>query len=110
MLPAVVRFNAHDPEARRGYAELASAPEIACVSEGLDVAVEALVARLETLLNVAGLPRSLADCGVSRSLIPTLAAEAARQWTANFNPRPVTAASFEALYGAAFEPRGNGDA
>jgi alcohol dehydrogenase len=46
---------------------------------------------------------------VKRSKIKTLAAEAARQWTASFNPRPVTEADFVALYEAAFEPRGEGD-
>ena len=109
MLPLVVRFNAEDQTARQAYAELASAPEIACVSEGLEVAVDALVARLESLLNLAGMPRSLGDCGVDRSLIPLMAEEAANQWTASFNPRAVTAKDFQKLYEAAFEPRGNGD-
>jgi alcohol dehydrogenase len=109
MLPAVVRFNAHDPENRLAYAELASTPEIACVSEGLDQAVDALCARLETLLNQAGIARSLDTLGADRNLIPTLAEEAARQWTATFNPRPVTAAEFVALYQRAFEARGDGD-
>ncbi len=108
MLPHVVRFNAADPAALRGYAELASGAEIACVSEGLEPACDALIARLELLLNRGGMPRSLADCGVPRSAIPMLAAEAARQWTAGFNPRKVEASDFEALYEAAFESRGEG--
>jgi len=109
MLPHVVRFNGQDAVARHAYAELASAPEIACVSDGHEPALEALVARLESLLNLAQMPRSLADCGVKRSKIKTLAEEAARQWTTGFNPRAVTEADFVALYEAAFEPRGNGD-
>jgi alcohol dehydrogenase len=109
MLPHVVRFNGQDAVARHAYAELASAPEIACVSDGHEPALEALVARLDSLLNLAQIPRSLADCGVKRSKIKTLAAEAARQWTAGFNPRPVLESDFVALYEAAFEPRGNGD-
>ena len=108
MLPHVVRFNAHEPAARRAYAELASAPEIACLSDGESQAVEALVARLEKLLNVAIMPRSLAECGVKREWIPTLAEEAAKQWTAGFNPRRVAAEDFAKLYEAAFEPRGDG--
>lgn len=108
MLPHVVRFNSADPAALRAYAELASGPEIACVSEGLEKACDALVARLELLLNRGGMPRSLADCGVPRSAIPTLAAEAAKQWTANFNPRKVDVADFVALYEAAFEARSDG--
>jgi alcohol dehydrogenase len=109
MLPAVVRLNGRDPAARLAYAELASAPEIACVSDGHETALRALIARLESLLNLAQMPRSLEDCGVKRSQIKTLAAEAARQWTAGFNPRPVTEADFVELYETAFEPRGNGD-
>jgi alcohol dehydrogenase len=109
MLPLVVRFNSQDAAARHAYAELASAPEIACVSDGHGPAVEALIARLEFLLNLANLPRSLAECGVKRSQIKTLAAEAARQWTASFNPRSMTERDFAGLYEAAFEPRGDGD-
>lgn len=108
MLPHVVRFNSTDRAALHAYAELASAPELACVSDGLQSACEALIARLERLLNRGGMPRSLGDCGVPRSAIPMLAAEAARQWTATFNPRKVTMADFVGLYEAAFEPRGDG--
>jgi alcohol dehydrogenase len=109
MLPLVVRFNAVDPAAQRAYAELASAPELAFVSDGVEDACEALIARLESLLNLAGMPRSLADCGVKSAEIPRLAAEAARQWTAGFNPRPVAAVEFTKLFEAAFRPRGDGD-
>src|SRR3989475_374833 len=107
LLPHVVRFNAKDSAAKRAYAELASAPEIACVSDGLDAAVHALIARLESLLNAAQIARSLADLGVKRSKIKVIAEEAARQWTAGFNPRAVSARDFEDLYSEAFEPRGN---
>lgn len=109
MLPLVVRFNGADPEALQAYAELASAPEIACVSDGLKPALEALIARLESLLNAAGIARSLADRGVKHSMISTLAQEAALQWTAGFNPRPIAVEGFVALYEAAFERRGDGD-
>ena len=105
MLPAVVRFNGRDRAARLAYAELASSLEIACVSDGHEAALDALVARVEALLNLAGMPRSLADCDVNRADIKMLAAEAAKQWTAGFNPRPVTEADFVKLYAAAFEKR-----
>jgi alcohol dehydrogenase len=109
MLPHVVRFNAKAPAFKRAYAELASAPEIACVSDGVDFAVEGLVARLESLLNATQIARSLGDLGVKRSKIKILAEEAARQWTASFNPRTMAVRDFTGLYRAAFEPRGNGD-
>ena len=109
LLPAVVRFNSALPAVAEAYAQLASAPEIACVSDGHGVAVDALIARLESLLNLAGMPRSLADCGVKLKDIPGLAGEARRQWTANFNPRATTEEDFTAIYGETFRRRGDGD-
>jgi len=105
MLPAVVRFNGADEEVRRAYAELASAPEIACASNGHTQAWDALIGRLGALLDLAQMPHSLADCGVRSSMIPTLAEEAARQWTAGFNPRPTSKEDFVKLYEEAFAPR-----
>ena len=109
MLPLVVRFNAANPDALRTYAELASGPELATVKGGLTTALEALLARLESLLNLAGFPRSLADCGVEPPKIKLLAEEAAKQWTANFNPRRIEVADFAGLYEAAFNRRSDGD-
>ena len=103
MLPYVVRFNGQDREALRAYAELASAPEIACVSDGPEKALDALIAHLESLLHLAKMPRSLADCGVKAAMIPTLAEEAARQWTATFNPHTESAKDFAALFQLALD-------
>jgi alcohol dehydrogenase len=105
MLPAVVRYNSADPAARHAYAELAAAAALNGSGTDIEAAQETLVPRLEALLNAAAMPRSLEDCGVPRAAIPMLAEEAARQWTAAFNPRKVTAADFVHLYEAAFEPR-----
>jgi len=102
MLPHVVRFNGQDPEALVAYGQLASAPEITRISHGLDEALDALVEYLEHLLDIAGMPRTLSACGVKESMIPTLAEEASRQWTASFNPRTIQAADFRKLYEAAF--------
>jgi alcohol dehydrogenase len=111
MLPHVVRFNAAgDAVTRRAYAELAHAAELACVGDGIEDAVATLIARLEALLNLAGIPRSLTEAGVDAAQIPALAAEAARQWTAQFNPRPLGTADFAGLYEAALTQRGEADA
>jgi alcohol dehydrogenase len=75
-----------------------------------DIKAARLAGRVEWLLNLAGMPRSLADCGVTPASIPMLAAEAARQWTAGFNPRPAGEKDFLGLFEAAFEPRGPGEA
>lgn len=109
MLPLVVRFNSEDPVALQGYAELASAPEIASVRGGLRSALEALISRLESLLNLADMPRSLADLKVDPKTLKTLAREASKQWTATFNPREIAEEDFVALYERAFDRRSDGD-
>lgn len=96
MLPHVVRFNAEDPAVREVYTRLALEAELA------DTSPEHLAAQLGKLLDLARLPRTLAAARVPRSSLPKLAEEAARQWTATFNPRPITAADFILLYEAAF--------
>jgi len=95
MLPHVVRFNADDTAAAAIYSELARAAGLAAAGKNL---VDALVGRLQELLPLAGLPGSLEACRVERAAIPMLAEDAARQWTAGFNPRPPSAADFVALY------------
>ena len=102
MLPHVVRFNAENEGARRAYAELASAPEIACVTDGVEQAVDALIVEIESLIELAKMPRMLSDCGVKEKDLPMLAGEAARQWTASFNPRAVSEKDFLGLFKAAF--------
>jgi len=102
MLPHVIRFNAEDHVAAHAYAQLASAPEFACVSDGVGQAVEALVEQIERFLRLAGMPLRLRDCGVDRAKLRILAAEAAGQWTATFNPRQVKESEFLELYEAAF--------
>jgi alcohol dehydrogenase len=104
MLPHLIRFNALDPFAARGYAELGCAVGIGVPSEPPDVVVERLAGRLEALLDLADIPRSLEDCGVQREDLTRLAIEAASQWTAQFNPRAVVAADFEKLYASALTP------
>src|ERR1035437_8447799 len=104
MLPHVVRLNAREPAAARTYAEVACAAQLALPSEAPEAATERLAEHLESLLELAGLPRPLEHCGVKPVDIPGLADEAARPWTAQYNPRPVTAADFQHLYTAALKP------
>jgi alcohol dehydrogenase len=104
MLPHVVRFNSREPVVARAYAELACAAQFALPSEAPEAAAEHLAGRLESLLELAGLPRTLDQCGVKQEDVPRLADEAARQWTARFNPRPVSAADFQQIYTASLAP------
>jgi alcohol dehydrogenase len=54
------------------------------------------------LASRAGLAIRLAACGVEESRLPALAAQAAREWTTSFNPRPADAEALLAVYRRAF--------
>jgi alcohol dehydrogenase len=98
LLPHVVRYNS----AAVGplYSELAEQSGLLNGDPGL--AGEWLAQRLTDLMKAANLPARLSECGVTRGILPVLADEAFQQWTARFNPRPVTDADLLALYEAAF--------
>lgn len=102
MLPHVVRFNGQDETVREIYGRLVIEMGVPTPPEQ---ALSFLAARLEELLPLAGLPATLAACGVERDAIPMLAEEAAKQWTATFNPRPVTSGDFVQFYEAAFDAK-----
>jgi alcohol dehydrogenase len=55
-----------------------------------------------SLVTRSGLIGRLADCGVERDRLPELADDAAEQWTATFNPRPVGRDELLALYNSAY--------
>ena len=86
MLPHVIRFNAADAPTAALYAELTGG------SPG------ELADRVSAMLSAAGMPKTLRECGVSDTILPVLADEANQQWTARFNPRPVTDADILELY------------
>jgi alcohol dehydrogenase len=96
MLPHVIRFNA--PAAGHLYAQLVEEGGLASGQP----AAEALAGRVTALTAAAGLPQSLKECGVSDTILHLLAEEANQQWTARFNPRPVTEADILKLYQAAW--------
>jgi alcohol dehydrogenase len=101
MLPHVVRFNARDPAAAQTYAELACAAGLVPPSAAPAEAAAQLATLLQGILDLARLPASLKGLGLAPAQIPGLAVEAARQWTAQFNPRPVAVADFQSIYSAA---------
>ena len=96
MLPHIVRFNG--PVCGRAYAELLT--DIA-ISATADEAGATLADWLTGLLAAAQLKTSLRACGIDAADVPALAAAAATQWTAGFNPRAVTAVDLADLYEAA---------
>lgn len=103
-LPVVVRYNGLEPGIAAIYAELARSARLCDAGRSDDEAVEALVSRLDALLEAAGFARSLGALDVPESALDALAAEAARQWTAQFNPRKVDRAEFRELLAEAWAP------
>jgi alcohol dehydrogenase len=102
MLPAVVRFNGGDPHVERAYRGLAHQAGI-CDGESAH-AMDLFVAELTNIVRRCGQPTSLKECGVDEALLPRMAAEAAEQWTAQFNPRPVDQQSLLEIYRWAYSP------
>ena len=97
LLPHVVRYNS--PSGSNPYDALCDDPQAHCRD------AEALAQRIESLLSVARLPRTLRALHVPRAALAALAAEAATQWTAQFNPRAVGARELLSIYEAAFGER-----
>lgn len=82
MLPSVIRFNAIDQAGL--YSTVG----------GADTAAEAV----ERLMEQAELPPRLSEYGVTEQDVPQLAEDAAKQWTAQFNPRSLEVDDFVGLY------------
>ena len=89
-LPHVARHNRQTAGAL--YEELEQAA-------GIDCSVEE---RFLELRAAAQLPERLRDRGIPRADLPDLAALAAEEWTANFNPHPVDSTSLRRLYEQAY--------
>ncbi len=90
MAPAVVRHNLGEEASEARYGALAA-------SVGLQSAAQ-LPDALRAMLAHAGLPTTLPEHALA--VIDELAADAAAQWTGTFNPVPLDAAGFTALYRA----------
>ncbi|MEY2881169.1 MAG: hypothetical protein RLZZ15_3549 [Verrucomicrobiota bacterium] len=118
MLPHVMRFNSADPAVAAIYAQLAAllpvGPALAAVPSRPDgpptsggptptaptPAASALIDWVAALVAASRLPAFDA-----RAVdIAALADDATRQWTGKFNPRPLQAADFAALYQRALSP------
>ena len=82
-------------------AELAKFAGLVDWRDRVEQAVEALIAQLESLLHAGKMAPSLSALNIPPSRLPELAEEAAGQWTAQFNPRAITASDFEGIYAAA---------
>jgi alcohol dehydrogenase len=97
LLPHVVRFNASAVGPL--YWELSEQAGLANGDGGSPA--DGIASRITELLRVADLPTTLTEAGVSDGILPLLAEEAGKQWTARFNPRSVTETDLLRLYEAA---------
>jgi alcohol dehydrogenase len=84
MLPAVVRFNGEVVD--HLYRDLSPS----------------LAADIEAMRSASRRPFTLGELGVERGHLAELAADAATQWTASFNPRPVNESDLLNLYEACY--------
>jgi len=99
MLPHVVRYNAQ--VVGRMYARLAADAGLCALDD--PHAGDLLAGWIAGIVAQAGCPTTLSECGVPADALPQLAEEAAQQWTATFNPRPVDVRSLEELYRCAWD-------
>ena len=90
MLPGVIAYNAVDSTARAIYLEHAAVAGIHSIEE--------LIERVGALLAKAKMTESITRDNFKNGVLPELAAIAAQQWTASFNPRTIAAPEFERLY------------
>lgn len=93
MLPHVVKFN--EAEFESLYAEM----HMGTASHERKLP---LLQRIEQMCAATGLPRTLRDYAISEGTLPVLARDAAKQWTAGFNPRKVGEPELLELYEAAY--------
>ncbi len=100
MLPHVIRFNA--PQVDDVYQWLLESTEPSDQVTRLDSGAESLADYVTHLATQAGLATRLSQCGVKEDALPTLATDAARQWTTSFNPRPADKDALLQLYRLAF--------
>jgi alcohol dehydrogenase len=98
LLPHVIRFNA--VAVAPLYAELTYHGNLSNGDPG--AAPQIIARRIQDFMERASLPTTLSEWGVDHQTLPTLAGEAAQQWTGTFNPRPVGQAELLELYRAAY--------
>jgi alcohol dehydrogenase len=99
MLPHVIRYNSEVVGPL--YGEFAADAGLCAIDD--PAAAELLAKFVASIVAEADCPTNLTDAGADQSLVGVLAEEAATQWTANFNPRPVDQPQLVELYRRAFK-------
>ena len=80
------------------YSEFAKVAQLSALEESSENACNSLINRVKVLLGMARFQVESEQAGFDSNDIPELASEAAKQWTAGFNPRSIEVNDFEVLY------------
>ena len=100
MLPHVIRFNASAVNDQ--YHDLLHESQNGSPLPKPGGGIEGLADFVAAMLTKAGLATTLRSLSVDPLKLPHLAAQAAKQWTAGFNPRPVSEDELLGLYQQAY--------
>jgi alcohol dehydrogenase class IV len=100
VLPHVIRFNAAAVEHQ--YHDLLHESQNGSPLPKLQGGVSGLADFISALLAKAGLATRLRPLGVDPIKLPQMAVQAAKQWTAGFNPRPASEEDLLAIYQQAY--------
>lgn len=100
MLPHIIRYNGQQFD--DWYCELSAISADNPEAPAADSGSAGIADFVERMVQAAGLEINLQGLGVPREQIPELAEAASRQWTGQFNPRPVNSEELAAIYENAF--------
>lgn len=99
-LPYVIKYNAHEPEAMRRYADIARRVGLGGTSEKAQV--NALIAKIEEFNRAMNIPKTLKEFGVNeeefKQKVSAIAANAVGDACTGSNPRQITPEQMEKLF------------
>jgi alcohol dehydrogenase len=98
MLPEVLRYNSAENECADTYQNLAASVLVDNATSAEDRDTEWIIRGINDIMMMSGMEVRFQTYEVSSKDVPELAAEAAKQWTGTFNPRPLEQSDFELLY------------
>ena len=101
LMPHVIRFNGQLASIDADYSRLLALVEDSEEDSNKSQSNQ-LADWFSRLLTLAGMKTQLCELDVAKSSLDSLAVEAAKQWTASFNPVPVSATELLQIYDQAF--------
>lgn len=103
-LPYVIKYNAHEPEAMRRYADIARRVGLGGTSEKAQV--NALIERIESFNRAMNIPKTIQEFGVKEpeflEKLDTIAANAVADACTGSNPRSITPEQMAQLFKCTF--------